>query len=141
VITWRRLPGCFVLLLLLTCKEPRTAVDAPREGSEGGCIPTFHEISPDSIHIKAGTWRIDFSIVLIGCKDTLESLTPTEVEAIGHTLATSPQELALWLFVDPSTPELRKAFAQRINYALGREVAADVLIYQVVVNDNLQPYD
>jgi len=87
-----------------------------------------------------GTWEIEFSVALIGCRGQLESLTPAEAEAVARVLKDSPEPLVLQLFVDPSSPELGKPFTQRVNSALGRTVAADVLVYQVIVIDHLQPY-
>jgi len=140
VITTRRIVGYFALLLLLACKESPRVAATPRKGLEQGCSPTFYNASPGPIRTKAGTWTIEFSVALIGCRDQLGSLTPAETEAIGRNLENSPDPLVLQLFVDPSAPELGKTFTQRVNTALGRIIATDALIYQVVVIDNLQPY-
>ena len=127
------LKGSLVLLLSLAvcaCHAPRAAQE------ESICKPTFLEIAEAGMWADLGTWRVRFSVALIGCEQDLLEITPAKLKRLQKELVSPVEWSNLLLYSEAPKPEFRRKVAYLLNKELHRELISDVLYHNITMYDH-----
>ena len=122
-----------LVLSLATCGR------VPAEEVHASCTPSFREISDKPIETAYASWKLFFSVALIGCKESLESLTPAELTTIQDEFREPSEWSNLLLYADATKDDFRGKATARVNAILGRKDVSDVLICDLTIVDHNAP--
>lgn len=92
------------------------------------CTPWRMPASTKEIHVEllGGHWQFDGGATLIGCRETLTTLTPWEKEAAVRGVATFVQDQSLNAVLKARDAAVRAAATAAVNRAVGRTVVTDI---------------
>jgi len=123
-----------VLLLalgLLACGQRATLpVDA-----DPACTPAFRKLSEERVGAEVGSFQVDFSVALLGCKERLRTLTEREVKMIRQEFIEPTDWSTHEVYSIPMHVGFRSRVVNRLNEILGRDVITDVFVYSVSRED------
>ena len=122
-----------LVLSLATCGR------APVEEARVSCTPSFREISDEPIEAPYASWKLFFSVALIGCKESLKSLTSSELATVQDEFREPSEWSNLLLYADSQKGDFRARATARTNALLDREVVTDVLISDLTIVDHNAP--
>jgi hypothetical protein len=103
------------------------------------CQPSFLMISEESVSVLEKGTTFDAKCALIGCEQNLATLTSDELKELNGLLGDFLREKHFSLVFLAREERLRRAFAKRANQVVGREVATDVLLFDVSFSESMDP--
>jgi len=131
-----RLSLTILILLSPACGKLPTEEAPSTEIERTTCTPSFRKLSDNEIHADIDVWQIYFSAILIGCEESLKSVTPEELSTIATDFETYSELPVISLFSEATWPKTRAVAKERANTLLGRSIVTDVFIYSVTIIDH-----
>jgi hypothetical protein len=118
-------------LLLFAAVGVSKAVDA------SNCQPSYRSVAAgEPITAQVGSWRLDFRVALIGCREPLEELRDDELDRLEDELREPEGWSNLRLINREAAAELRRQVPAQLNEVLGRPVVTDIFYYDVHIVDH-----
>jgi hypothetical protein len=125
----------FLALVLTTCGE------APPTEIHSSCRSSFLEVFDKPVKVDLAYWKIYFAVALVGCEESLRSLTQAELQ----TITTEFKETSEWsfivLFSEFMEPEFRDKAVAKVNFLVGRQVVTDILVHDLTLIEHQLPLD
>jgi hypothetical protein len=112
--------GMLVAVLLSSCSPGTRDQEAP------DCTPWIVEASDEVLEVTLlnGHWHFEGNALLVGCRETLDTLTPDErKKAAGAIIGFVAQE-SLGI-LKRAEPEFRLEVVAAVNKAMGRPIVSD----------------
>jgi hypothetical protein len=123
----------FLALVLTTCGE------APPTEIHFSCTPSFLEVFDKPVRLDLAYWKIYFSVALVGCEESLRSLTQAELRTITIEFKEPTEWFNFLLFADSTKPEFRDKAVAKVNSLVGRQVVTDILVHDLTLIDYQTP--
>lgn len=93
------------------------------------CRPSFSKVSGESLSVQSGNWEFRFNALLIGCKQDIASLRPSEIRAIQDILRGAVKLNHLHTERLAGEAGFRKELVRRIQAITRREAVTDVFVF------------
>jgi hypothetical protein len=104
-------------------------------GPPAGCSPSYLEVSSTPIHGKAADWSVDYSVVLIGCSESLRTLRPQELQALAEECKKPTGWSHLHVATRANDEGFRRLMVGRLNHILHRPAISDVFLDVKMIED------
>lgn len=97
-------------------------------------------MSNDKLSLTLGSWRLEFRVAIVGCRDSLASLNEADFAALKARLGGEGEWADPWLSQMRLKPGFRREVSTALNKTLGgRPVVSDVLFYDITIYDSPRP--
>lgn len=102
------------------------------------CQPTHLELPEHFDHLRSGHAETGFSAALIGCRDDLEGLSPSEIERVSKELAARATKFGTALMASLAVRSERTRLVRGLNEALGRDAISDIFVFDFSMTEYRQ---
>jgi len=98
---------------------------------ELACQPTFFQLSQSTLEVSFGSLVVGMNGAVIGCEAKLATITDEEADKLRGLLRAILREHGRNLLRFSKQRSFRHKVTRRINTLLGRDVAADIFLYDL----------
>lgn len=101
----------------------------------GGCTPGY-VLLDDPVRLTIGSSELTFSILAVGCEESLSKAWPLDVKELEKKLSIElrePHPVQTLLLIHDRSLDLRRRVTRRVNEVLGKSVVEDVFLFEAKV--------
>lgn len=124
----------FVALITTACLG---AGETGEEVASVLCTPGYSELSDEVLDVPSAEYLIRFRPVLIGCKESLISLSDADRGLLREQLINLAREKKLLFLVMAENEELRRRIVEGVNEAVEGDPVSDIYFHELGFAENL----